>query len=74
MIGTLACWSPQPIFAQTDVTETYLKNPSFENQFTDWENSGMQSQTNTSFQRVTRTWNDGQDKAAKWPTAMSAKL
>lgn len=50
MIGTLACWSPQPIFAQTDVTETYLKNPSFENQFTDWENSGMQSQTNTSFQ------------------------
>ena len=37
MIGTLACWSPQPIFAQTDVTETYLKNPSFENQFTDWE-------------------------------------
>lgn len=35
--------------AQTDVTDTYLSNPSFEDGLTDWTSSGMSTQTNTSF-------------------------
>lgn len=35
--------------AQTDVTEMYVKNPSFEENFTHWDYLNMQSQTNASF-------------------------
>lgn len=34
---------------QTDVTDTYLSNPSFEDSFTDWESSELETQTNSSF-------------------------
>lgn len=45
------CWSSHTLHAQTELTDTYLKNPSFESNFTDWDNSGMQTQTNTSFSK-----------------------
>ena len=48
MAGALVCWSSYTLHAQTEVTDTYLKNPSFESNFTDWDNAGMQTQTNTS--------------------------
>lgn len=34
---------------ETNVTSKYLKNPSFENKFTGWTQTNMQTQTNTSF-------------------------
>ena len=38
------------VFAdETNVTARYVKNASFENKFTNWTQSGMQLQTNTSF-------------------------
>ncbi len=49
LTGLFAYGSRCTLHAQTDVTDTYLKNPSFENQFTDWDHAGMQTQTNTSF-------------------------
>ena len=55
MAGALVCLSSHTLHAQTEVTDTYLKNPSFENQFTDWENSGMQTQTNSSFSKKEST-------------------
>lgn len=41
MAGALVCWSSYTLHAQTEVTDTYLKNPSFESNFTDWDNAGM---------------------------------
>ena len=61
LAGTLAFGSPYALRAQTDVTDTYLKNPSFENQFTDWDMAEMQAQTNTSF-----TLKDGNTYVEKW--------
>ena len=52
MAGALVCWSSYTLHAQTEVTDTYLKNPSFESNFTDWDNAGMQTQTNTSFSKI----------------------
>ena len=49
LTGLFAYGSRCTLHAQTDVTDTYLKNPSFENQFTDWDHAGMQTQTNASF-------------------------
>ncbi len=37
--------------AQTDVTGTYLKNPSFEDNINNWNNEGMVTQNNTSFSK-----------------------
>ena len=37
------------LHAQTDVTDTYLSNPSFEDGLSDWESSELESQTNSSF-------------------------
>ena len=34
---------------ETNVTSKYLKNPSFENKFTGWTQTNLQTQTNTSF-------------------------
>ena len=61
LAGTLAFGSPYALRAQTDVTDTYLKNPNFENQFTDWDMAEMQAQTNTSF-----TLKDGNTYVEKW--------
>lgn len=61
LAGILACGGPYALHAQTDVTETYLKNPSFENQFTDWEMSGLQTQTNNDFSPK-----DGTTYVEKW--------
>lgn len=49
------------VFGQTDVTDTYLKNPSFEDNFTNWTNDGFASQTNTSF-----TIKEGSVYAERW--------
>ncbi|MCD8317819.1 MAG: hypothetical protein LUC45_02720 [Paraprevotella sp.] len=49
LAGALTCGSLGIVQAQTDVTQTYVKNPSFESNFTDWEYTNMQTQTNTSF-------------------------
>ncbi len=49
--GALACGIPFAAHAQTDVTDTYLKNPGFESGFDGWENVGMQTQTNASFSK-----------------------
>ena len=38
------------LFAQTDMTEK-INNPSFENDLTGWTNSGMKTQSNTSFDK-----------------------
>ena len=46
--------------AQTNVTNK-LKNPSFESDFTGWTQSGMQTQTNTSFSKK-----DGNKYVEKW--------
>ena len=61
MAGAMAWWSACPLHAQTDVTETYLKNPSFENGFTDWDYANMQSQTNTDFSKK-----DGTTYVEQW--------
>ena len=61
LAGLLACCSVHALQAQTDVTDTYLTNPSFENGFTDWEYSGLQTQTNTSF-----TLKDGDIYVEQW--------
>lgn len=61
MAGALVCWSSYTLHAQTEVTDTYLKNPSFENNFTDWDNAGMQTQTNTSFSKK-----DGNTYVEQW--------
>lgn len=61
MAGALVCWSSYALHAQTEVTDTYLKNPSFESNFTDWDNSGMQTQTNTSFAKK-----DGNTYVEQW--------
>lgn len=37
--------------AQTDVTNKYIDNPSFEARFSGWENNGMTFQTNKSFKK-----------------------
>ena len=47
--GILACGSLCPSQAQTDVTATYLKNPSFEDGFTSWDYANMKTQDNTDF-------------------------
>lgn len=49
------------ISGQTDVTDTYLKNPSFEDNFTSWTNDGLATQSNTSF-----TKKEGSIYAEKW--------
>ena len=61
MAGALVCWSSYTLHAQTEVTDTYLKNPSFESNFTDWDNAGMQTQTNTSFSKK-----DGNTYVEQW--------
>lgn len=49
--GLLACLGVQTSTAQTDVTDAYIKNASFENGFTDWSYAAMQTQTNSDFSR-----------------------
>lgn len=49
------------ISGQTDVTDTYLKNPSFEDNFTSWTNDGLVTQSNTSF-----TKKEGSIYIEKW--------
>lgn len=61
MAGALVCWSSYTLHAQTEVTDTYLKNPSFESNFTDWDNAGLQTQTNTSFSKK-----DGNTYVEQW--------
>lgn len=46
---------------ETNVTTKYLKNPSFESKFTNWTQSNMQVQTNTSF-----TLKAGNTYVEKW--------
>ena len=45
MAGALVCWSSYTLHAQTEVTDTYLKNPSYESNFTDRDNAGWQTKT-----------------------------
>lgn len=61
MSGLFALGSPFALHAQTDVTDDYLKNPSFESNFTDWSNEGMKTQSNTSFSKK-----DGTLYVEKW--------
>ena len=61
MAGLLACGLPPAVHAQTDVTDTYVKNPSFENGLTDWTSESMVAQTNDKF-----TLKDGTTYVEKW--------
>ena len=54
------------ISGQTDVTDTYLKNPSFEDNFTSWTNDGLATQSNTSF-----TKKEGSIYIEKWVSTES---
>lgn len=46
MTGALACGSPFALHAQTDVTDTYLVNPSFETYLEGWEFDDLLPQSN----------------------------
>jgi len=42
---------PNSLFAQTEVTDTYIDNPNFEGRFAGWTNNGMYFQTSKAFDR-----------------------
>lgn len=60
----------QPSLAQADdvnITASFIKNPSFEQDFTSWTNSGMQTQTNTSFKdKAGNSLKAGNKYVEKW--------
>ena len=58
---TIAACALTQLGAQTDVTSTYIKNPSFESGFTNWTTVALQLQSNTSF-----TYKEGSLYAEKW--------
>ena len=61
MTGALACGSPFALHAQTDVTDTYLVNPSFETYLEGWEFDDLLPQSNDGL--VTK---DGATYVEKW--------
>ena len=61
LTGALACGIPYALHAQTDVTDTYLVNPSFEDQTNGWDNQGFGTQTNDAF-----TLKEGNTYLEKW--------